>query len=172
MANALPILLLGGAAALMLATKGRSKDKKNGSPDLPDGPNNNGSGSNSSSDEMNYVKIAFDGNPEYYYLGAEAVRRRVSGVDSEGFVYPLNDETLGTWLTRVSYWGAHPYPAPYEIPPQCMAPELAEKLGKPCDPGFLPYRDMLLRIYGLVVAEGKKRGVDLTRKAKTVYTFS
>lgn len=159
MPNALPILLLGGAAALMMMggkkkPKGRGWDYEN----VPDAPTKTG-GVN----EQTFVNTAFEGKPQYVFLGNQAVVEKVSGVDAGGFVYPAADETLANWYTRVAYWGAYPryHGAPYEIPPQCMMPELAKTLGVPCDPGFFPYRDALLRIYGLVVAEGKKRGMNM-----------
>jgi hypothetical protein len=123
------------------------------------------------SGDQSYVNIAFDTSPQSIFLGDTAVAAKVSGVESDGFVYPLPDETLANWYTRVAYWGAYPHytGAPYEIPPQCLMPELAKKLGAACDPRFFPYRDALLGIYALVVAEGKKRGVDLDRKAKSFF---
>ncbi len=156
MTNPLPILLLGGVALLMMGgkkPKGRGWDHE----DVPDAPTK-AAGVN----EQTFVNTAFDGKPQYVFLGNTAVVEKVSGVDAGGFVYPAADETLANWYTRVAYWGAYQrhFGAPYEIPPQCMMPELAKTLGVPCDPGFIPYRDALLRIYGLVVAEGKKRGVN------------
>ena len=155
MANALPILLLGGAAVLMMSgkkKKGRGWDYEAAPPAPSEGVAFN---------EQNFVNVVFEGKPENYWLGEEAVRKNVSGVRHDGFVHPLSDETLVNWYTRVAYWGAYPYPAPYEIPPQCMMPELAKKMGVECDPGFIPYRDAVLRIYGLVMAEGKKRGLNM-----------
>jgi len=165
--NALPILLLGGAALAALAGK-KAKPTAKPIPTAPEGTPFN---------PQSYVNIAFDTNPEYVFLGNGAVVAKVSGVDAQGFVYPLENETLGTWLTRVAYWGAYPQNknvpkfagAPFEIPPQCMSPELAKKLGAYCDPAFLPWRDALLQVHGLVVAEAQKRGVDLSIKAKSVY---
>lgn len=159
MPNALPILLLGGAAALMMLAgkkkpKGRGWDYEN----APDAPTDK-----AAVNEQAFVNIVFDGKPPNHYLGNQAVVAKVTGVDAEGFVYPAADETLANWYTRVAYWGAYPrhLGAPYEVPPQCMMPALAKTLGVPCDPGFFPYRDALLRIYGLVVAEGKKRGMNM-----------
>lgn len=159
-AKALPILLLGGAAALMLAGKKRrglnTRDWKYDAPPAPD--------EKSAFDEQNFVNIVFDGRPSTYYLGKPAADARVTGSDSEGWITPPADETLATWYTHVAYWGAYPYPAPYEIPPQCMAPELAAKLGAHCDPRFIPYRDAMIRIHNLVIAEGNKRGINLNAR--------
>jgi hypothetical protein len=109
MANALPILLLGGAAALMLAGKKKSKPSPTPVP-APEG---------APSGDQSYVNIAFDTSPQSIFLGDTAVAAKVSGVESDGFVYPLPDETLANWYTRVAYWGAYPHytGAPYEIPP-------------------------------------------------------
>lgn len=155
--NALPILLIGGAALLMMSGK-KKKSSDWDYKDVPDAPTE-AAGIN----EQAFVDIAFDGQPKNAYLGNQAVVAKVSGVDAGGFVHPLANETLANWYTRVAYWGAYPFHlgAPFEIPPQCMAPDLAKTLGIPCDPGFIPYRDALLRIYGLVVAEGKKRGMNM-----------
>jgi len=159
--NALPILLLGGAALLMMGSK-----KKNGK--ISPTPTPTPTPGNAPIKEQGYVNIVFDTKPESAYLGDGAVKAKVSGIESDGFVYPLANETLANWYTRVAYWGAYPY-GPYEVPPQCMAPELAKKLGIACDPAFFPYRDAILKIYALVVAEGKKRNVNLDRNAKSVF---
>ena len=166
MANALPILLLGGAAVLMLAGKKKKNGRGRGdeAPEPPEAPSEQ-----VAFDEQNFVNIAFDTKPQYVHLGNVGITAKVSGVDDQGFVYPLANETLANWYARVAYWGAYPQNtnqpqfagSPYEIPPQCMAPDLAKTLGVPCHPNYIPYRDALLRIYGLVMAEGRKRGMNM-----------
>lgn len=163
--NALPILLLGGAAALVMVSgkKKKSKFKALGLPEIPKLP---GTGQvnptapewGSPVYEEQFVNTVLDGKPKSYWLGDKGQQYKVDGMDAQGFANPLPNETAANWYTRVAYYGAYPY-GPYVIPPQCMAPELAKKLGVTCDPGFFPWRDALMRIYATTVSEMKKRGM-------------
>ena len=162
--NALPILLLGGAAALVMAG-GKKKTSKFKQLGLPEAPKLPGKQVDPSAPEWGtpvyeeqFVNTVLDGKPKYIWLGDKGHQYKVDGMDAEGFANPLPNETAANWYTRVAYYGAYPY-GPYVIPPQCMAPELAKKLGVACDPSFFPWRDALMRIYAATVAGMKKRGM-------------
>jgi hypothetical protein len=156
-----PIVLLGLGALALLAFAGKKKAvtvSDEGDVTVPEPPP--GPTPPPTAEEQSVVDIAIEGylqNPDgpfSYSLGQEGIDQGVLGIDTDGFVSPVDGESLSGWLTRVSYWGAYQMQGwPLELPPTCL-------IEATCPADYLPYREALVRLNGEVLSKMAAQGID------------